>query len=303
MTFLCIFEATNVIQSMQSESLQSTYRQYIDAEYLQVNQSNITVWYYFEVDRVVALYANLFDKRIVGFAYVEHPKVFDCSLSEIQGLLARFPKINPDKQIAVLVDKYYTVVPEPLYVAEKKEHIYKLVHPIAKYHEIYDSRNKGRVLLYAANEMFIRAIRMQISGVDVRHYFEDYLQSGFMQDTTSKNRLYVQLHADYIDVWCADRSKLLFHNTFSYESDTDVVYYLLSVAEALQISNDKLEVFISGRFTNQSTLLQLMKKYIPVVETAMRADIFEYAAAFRELQDHQYYFYLTQPLCASFLEI
>jgi hypothetical protein len=118
-----------------------------------------------------------------------------------------------------------------------------------------------------------------------------------MIDKNKKDRLYVNLHANFLEIFYYNKQQFVFHNHFPFESDTDIIYFLLSVSETLEIPSDKLEVIISGQFSNQSPLIGLMKKYIPQVFFMPRPDVYQYPVSFRELQDHQYFLQLTGPLC------
>jgi hypothetical protein len=88
-------------------------------------------------------------------------------------------------------------------------------------------------------------------------------------------------------------------NSFKAEADTDIVYFVLSVAELLKLNQEKLQVNLFGNISNTGTLLGLMKKYISHVELMKRTDAYSYPASFREFQDQQNYLQINCLLCAS----
>jgi hypothetical protein len=100
-----------------------------------------------------------------------------------------------------------------------------------------------------------------------------------------------------MDVVHIRNGQLQFVNTFPFEADTDIVFFLLSVAEQQKMNNDKLAVLLSGEVSQSDALINMLKKYIPEVLLQTRPEEFIYPAAFREFQDQQYYQSLAALLC------
>jgi hypothetical protein len=226
--------------------------------------------------------------------------IFDLSMSGIKELIAYFPypASSNEKQHVVFIHDNYTIVPEALYVAEKKEQLYEMVLPMDKFHGVYAIQSGSQIILYALNDMFVQSIKHIFPGINLHHHTTFLIQSYTqMIDKNKKDRLYVNLHANFLEIFYYNKQQFVFHNHFPFESDTDIIYFLLSVSETLEIPSDKLEVIISGQFSNQSPLIGLMKKYIPQVFFMPRPDVYQYPVSFRELQDHQYFLQLTGPLC------
>jgi hypothetical protein len=83
------------------------------------------------------------------------------------------------------------------------------------------------------------------------------------------------------------------------EADTDIIYFILSVAELLKLDQQKLLVSLFGNISASSSLIGLMKKYIAHVELMKRPEQYDYPASFREFQEQQYFIQICSLLCAS----
>ena len=277
-------------------------KRYIDNEYIQQHAVDLDVWYYFYESRIACLICNRHDKRVAGLITIEHKHVFELSLSQLKDALSQIglPELSSEQKHPVIVDSRFTIVPEPLYVGEKAEIMFKLVHPLHSTDHLGVSQFGGKVLLYATSELFYRTLRIIFPGSEMHHYATDLFKYLEQFGNNPANRVYVHLHATYFDVINYQKQNLTYHNTFPYEADTDIIYFLLSVCENLQIQSEKIEVVLSGDFNINHTLTGLMKKYIPTVTIMQRNEEWTYAASMRELQEQQYFMELTGLLCASF---
>jgi hypothetical protein len=261
-------------------------KRYIDNEYIEQHAADLDVWYYFYESRITCLICNRHDKRVAGLLTIEQKDVIELSLSQLKDALSQIglPELSSEQIHPVIVDSRYTIVPEPLYVGEKAEIMFKLVHPF----------------LYATSELFYRTLRVVFPGSEIHHYATDLFKYIEQFGNNPANRLYVHLHATYFDVINYQKQNLTYHNTFPYEADTDIIYFLLSLCENLHIPSEKIEVVLSGDFNSNHALTGLMKKYIPTVTIMQRNEEWTYAASMRELQEQQYFMELTGLLCASF---
>jgi hypothetical protein len=242
------------------------------------------------------------EKRVAGYITIDVEGVFELSLSKLKDELAHLglPDLPAEQIHPVIVNNLYTIVPEPLYVGEKAENLFRLVHPLQAGDHLGVSQFSGKVILYATSELFYRTLRVIFPGSEVNHYATDLFRYIEQFGNNPSNRLYLHLHATYFDLINYDKQSLVYHNTFDYEADTDIIYFLLSACEILPIAPEKIEVVLSGEFNSNHSLTGLMKKYIPQVTIMQRNEEWTYAASMREMQEQQYFMELTGLLCASF---
>ncbi|MES2690148.1 MAG: DUF3822 family protein, partial [Bacteroidota bacterium] len=80
-------------------------------------------------------------------------------------------------------------------------------------------------------------------------------------------------------------------------SDTDLVYYVLSVATLLKLPQEKFGAIVMGDISVTSSTINMLKKYVPEVQMANRLEGIQYPVSFREFQDQQHYLAIHSLLC------
>jgi predicted Abi (CAAX) family protease len=143
--------------------------------------------------------------------------------------------------------------------------------------------------VFAVPQLFVSTVKVLFPQADVSHYAAFMLQAFATINQKQRDTVYVNLHPKYMDVVHLHEQELLFSNTFHTEADTDIIYFILSVAEQQKINGDKLKLVLSGDVNANGALLSLLKKYVPDVTLLKRDAGYMYPASFREFQDQQYF--------------
>ncbi len=277
-------------------------KNFINREQLQVRASQSTLFVNVSAKYIQLLVADLAQKEVTALTAIETPKAtfFEQNIGELKNTLNACEFVQAEfQQTAIIAETpYFTFIPEALFVPEKAEAYLKLVHKIPANYSVAYSRSSQRVCIYAVHSAFIHNIKTIFAGATLYHYSQILLDALFnVTNKNTTNTLHVNLHSSYMDVVHINNNSLQFINTFPFEADTDIVYFLLSVAEQKKMDNNKLNVMLSGEVSNSSALVQMLKKYIPEVQMQQRPHDFVYPAAFREFQEQQYYTSIAVLLC------
>ncbi len=105
----------------------------------------------------------------------------------------------------------------------------------------------------------------------------------------------VNFYYDNIDIAITDKGKLLFYNTFPYQTDTDVLYLISNVIEKTK-TDKATPMMLSGYVNKKDEVFKLIYKYFPNVYTA---DLYnDYKFPFADIQEHQFYNLMNLP-CVS----
>ena len=284
---------------MQTQEV-PTIKKYIDRDSYAKLSHSCEVWYYLYAGGINQVIYSNEHKVVISLYALTVPKLFERSLSEIKTLIQSFEFAGAEFQQvhAVFVNPTYTFVPDALFDANDAATYLKLIHSAHKVSSVHYERLQHTVTVYEVNDLFYNAIRLALPGVEFHHYSGMLAQVfGSMNQKKQNDRVYINFLDEGMDVFYYNGNALHYHNYFPFESDTDVVYFLLSVAETIQLSTDNWEVVVSGNITSESSLIGLMKKYIPRVLLLKRPEFMEYPSAFREFQDQQYYIELAGLAC------
>lgn len=283
---------------MQSQT-ETLYRNYCDKAFIAERLSQLKTYLFVGSTTMHVVLAKPDTRELAAISYIELTgNSNQLSLSAFKQVLMGLPyDISQSEQVFIyLLQPKYTLVPEALFVAEKASALYHIVHSPDKFHTVLHARTPFGILLYAAHDIHMGTLRLALPGAEIMHAMQCMLPAFAKQQATS-GKLQLVLHEHYMDVLCFDKQALRYCNRFPFESDTDIIYFVLSISESLRLNQDKLEICLSGSVTTTSALLPLMRKYIPSVVFMQRPDGYSYPAAFRELQDQQYIPFLTPLLC------
>jgi len=263
-------------------------RNYSDKEMYQEIRGRCERWIICYPDAMHQLLVS--NNTVYSLQIIEQENLFEKSLTDIRQITQSFEfAMDEFQQVhAVIADTRYTLVPDVLFDADKSAEYYKLLFSVQRLHTVHFERFKDMVCLYQVNDLFHSALRLALPGVTFHHYIPSFL-SAMMDEHEKQNNdtLYVNLFKTGMDIFCMKDGKLSYHNHFPFESDTDVVYFLLSVAETIlpQIENWKVE--LSGDIMIDGSLHGLMKKYIPKVSMAVRPKKLRLPSVFRDIPAHQ----------------
>ncbi len=93
-----------------------------------------------------------------------------------------------------------------------------------------------------------------------------------MNRQQNRQRLFVNLHTNLMEVYAFERGKLLMGNAQECSYTTDRLYYLLSLWKQLQLDPMEEQITLCGNSREVSQLVQLLRRYIRHVETMPEAE-------------------------------
>jgi hypothetical protein len=285
---------------MQAQTTASV-KNYLNREQLNEKAANCTLFITVAPQGIILLAADMIQKEVMGLKAIDTGsfKTAEATAKQLTEWIEQgeFAGVDFQQRVVLIENSCYTIIPEALF-AEKAGSYLKLVHRVGGSHEILYNRTNNHVCIYAAPALLMQNLRHVLPGSLILHTAGVYVESIFNSISKSeKDLLHVNLHKQFMDVVHIRNGQLQFVNTFPFEADTDIVFFLLSVAEQQKMNNDKLAVLLSGEVSQSDALINMLKKYIPEVLLQTRPEEFIYPAAFREFQDQQYYQSLAALLC------
>jgi len=111
--------------------------------------------------------------------------------------------------------------------------------------------------------------------------------------------LYVNVRKSFLDITILDNQKLLFFNTFKYNTKEDFIYFVIFVMEQLQLNPEEVELVLMGMIERNSGLFETVIKYVRNVRFQSKIEKFNYSYIFNELTTHKYINLLLFEMCES----
>lgn len=280
-------------------------KNYMDHEGLANHASHSSLFLHVSSGSLCMVAASKGNDQVLGMRIVEikDSDLFRQSPSEIRAALdaLQWNQHEYSDYKIIVESNGHALVPDALFAGDKAASFLKLNTAVGKQHQVFFNRmQKNMVSVFALHEPFYQTLRGAFPEAEIIH--ETALLLAMMSSAPQreeKDHLFVHVHDTYIEIAQVKQQELNYLNTFQVEADTDVIYFILSVAELLKLNQDKLHVSLFGKVSSSGSLVGLMKKYVTQVDLLKRPSQFAYPASFREFADQQYYLQTCSLFCAS----
>lgn len=193
----------------------------------------------------------------------------------------------------------YTVVPSSLFQADDKEKWLAYNHVISGEDLVLsdDINSTDSKCVYAINQKLKILIDQTFPNNHIKHKSTCITESlAGLASKTHKTCL-VHVGTDSFDVALYDK-KLLFFNTFEYQSTEDFLYFILASLEQNKLAVEESEIVLAGEIEAQSALYDALKEYFPKLKFAVQNKTIVLNNDFAKLPNHFYYSLFNLYLCA-----
>jgi len=185
-------------------------------------------------------------------------------------------KLNYRNTRIGLLTSIATLIPSDLYDANQKRFYLKQNAILDKQHLVLDDtlENIGAQHVYAVHEEIFECLQGQfpqavfcnvLSGLIVTHH-----QYG------KPENIYANLIGEYLQIVVFNREKLLFSNTFTHRSESDVLYFIMLVIEQLGLDATQNKLILSGEITHESPAYATLQQYIKHIEFVDTPNLYTY---------------------------
>lgn len=192
-----------------------------------------------------------------------------------------------------------TVVPSALYDQERKEDYFTLNY-IKEYNEtilangIADPESH---VLFACRESILEAVKDHFGEVEPVHQLTTLLlHASGERKRQSGHYIHAHVERDFFNLLIFNNNSLIFCNSYSYKSSSDIIYYVLNVFKQLDLKNEET-IYLSGLATKHDELSDSLLSYIRNVIYAAPAGNFTFSYVFNEIELHRYINLLTLINC------
>ena len=203
-------------------------------------------------------------KKDISFNETKNP---DELLFEIQKAFAENDQLKkPVFELKVVYQNtIYSIVPAPLFNEDEAEQYLKL-----------NSRlfTTDFVAFDIIENFELVNVYVPLANIN-NYFFEHYGEFSYFHFTTTflervlQNektgnaiKIYAHLHGHQVDVIVTSGKKLLLCNSFNYSTPEDLTYYILFVAEQLDLNPELFELKLSGNISEEDPYFELLYTYI-----------------------------------------
>jgi hypothetical protein len=167
----------------------------------------------------------------------------------------------------IAVSEKYTMVPDSVFSEKGKDLLFSFCFQAGKDNNrrvlFQPLKPFGSVLLYNIDSDAYEFIVRSLVNPQFIHFMSPMLLSWRKKSIASYPRqIYIVIHDAMMDIVCFEHGEILFMNSFDYDTETDIVYFIMYVCK--QLALNQLEDHIS--FCGDKIMC---RKIIPVIRNYM----------------------------------
>ncbi len=194
----------------------------------------------------------------------------------------------------------FTLIPSALYDQTLCDKYLEFNTPLLSAESILSDHIKSfdTHCVYALEKKTIEAIQKLFPNASLLHTLSPLLEilSASFKNVSGKNVI-VHLQQGHFEMIVLEEKKLVFANTFSYQTSEDFLYYVLFVCEQLKINPEIIELNLIGEVEKNSAIFSILSKYVRNLKFGNRPEMFEYSYVFDGIPSHFYINLFSHTLC------
>ena len=97
---------------------------------------------------------------------------------------------------------------------------------------------------------------------EYKHHSTILIKKLIETTNTDKKTMFVNVSKTTFDVVILQHKKVLFSNSFSFETKEDFIYYILFVAEQLELNTEKFPLYFMGAIETTSEIYKITFEYV-----------------------------------------
>ncbi|TXD47305.1 DUF3822 family protein [Polaribacter sp. IC073] len=97
---------------------------------------------------------------------------------------------------------------------------------------------------------------------EYKHHSSVLIEKLLKCNTVKEKTMYVNVSKTTVDIVVLENNKLVLLNTFSYHTKEDFIYYILFVAEQLDLNVREFPLYFTGEITLNTDIYKIAYKYI-----------------------------------------
>ncbi len=193
----------------------------------------------------------------------------------------------------------YTLIPSALFVNENKEQLLKFNHNITNDVVVLSDEivSTDSHCVYAFSKKLKELIDKVFPNNHVKHKTSCLIDSLSTSASKTHKTCLVNVQENSIDIALYNK-KLIFFNTFEFQTAEDFLYFVLATLEQNTFTLDETEVVLAGEIETGSAIFITLKQYIPKIKFAVTNKSIVKQNDFVKIPDHFYYTLFNLYLCA-----
>ena len=202
-----------------------------------------------------------------------------------------FLKLNYNKTAFIFCSLKATLVPEALFSEESKSKFLEYNHFLTDGEIVLSNKieNSDIINIFAFPESAKAILAENLTNYKVYHQYTSFVESALASsvETSKAKEVFINVDDDFFNICVTQSKKLLFNNSFSYQSIDDFIYFVHLALKNLKLNNSNSPLILSGNISAKVGTFKILKKYFKNIK--FKTD-FPKASFSKELKLDKHYF-------------
>jgi len=142
--------------------------------------------------------------------------------------------------------------------------------------------------IFAIPNYIVNEIVNRIENVNLFHQATPFIKIIVKRGINKENKyVYVNMNNKFIDIAVAARNSLYLYNTFQFQNENDLLYFVLYIYKQLNLDTRKNKLFITGEQSDNIKYQNALNKYITTVEY-LGPIKFLFSSIFERINKHKF---------------
>jgi hypothetical protein len=204
----------------------------------------------------------------------------------------KFKKVN----IAIL-NADFTLVPQAYALSGDAKPLLQFATGLKQIKNTLVHHLDGIDFCFTSQPELISYLEKTFTNASIRHAGAITIHLLFSQHSLLQSQLFLTIGDGFMELAAKDNNKLLFYNVFHFESDEDILYYLLFTMEQFSLNPLYVNLSIAAQRPINDVLIKNIKKYIKTVNAVVHDSSIKLNGDLNHLPQHYYFTLLNQHLC------
>lgn len=156
---------------------------------------------------------------------------------------------------------------------------------------------KDMSFCFSVEQELLNYLEKTFVNANIRHAGAANIQLFFSEHSFNNCNLFLNISDKQMEIAAKEKNNLLFYNVFDFDTDEDVLYYLLFAMEQFNLNPLHTSLVVASQRSTDNLLLKSIKKYVKQVNFVAGNPSVILSNELSKIPNHFYFTLLNQHLC------
>lgn len=192
-----------------------------------------------------------------------------------------------------------TLIPSSLFNANNLKQYFEFNQSLDELDEIHYTELKyaGAYSIFTIPNQIANIFSRAYNGIKFYNQQSPFIENALFSNHSSEYKAFVNIEKHFFDLIISQKGNLKLYNTFAYQTETDILYYIMYSFEKLSVNPEHVELTLNGDINKNSTTHLKFKEFIRHIKFEKHSDEHSYSYTFSKVPQHHFSNLFNLNLC------